>query len=157
MVRMRLNVRLTGDIDKMATKSWLSTRGDEIELLVVAMTRRMIWPRWRSKLEAMARAAYYLTKPRRTKLYECENCHRDGLKPIEIHCHHVVPVTPKTGFDNLEDTIRRILCEADGIRVLCKKCHLEIHAGDAQVRADNRKKPKARKAKTKPAKRRGKQ
>jgi hypothetical protein len=137
-------------------KSWLNTRGDEIEMLVVAVTRRFVWPMWRGKKEAMARAAYYVTKPRRTKLFECERCHKDGLKPLEINCHHIEEVIPKTGFDNLEDTIRRILCEADGIQVLCKKCHLEVHAGDQQERATNRKKPRSRKAKTARKKQRGK-
>ena len=138
------------------TKSWLNTRGDEIEMLVVAVTRRFVWPMWRGRVEALRRTAYYITKPRRTKFHVCEVCGKDGLKPNQIHSHHKVEVIPKTGFDNLEDTVRRILCEADGITICCIPCHKKIHEGDQQVRADNRKKPRSRKAKTARKKQRGK-
>ena len=126
--------------------SWLKVRGDEIDMLVAAAVSRYVWPMFRAKKEAMARAAYYVTKPRRTKYYQCEKCGKDGLRPLEINVHHIVPRIPVTGWDTLEGFIRRTLCEADGLLILCKKCHVEVHAGDQQVRSNNRKKPKQKKA-----------
>ena len=37
------------------------------------------------------------------------------------HIHPVI--NPKTGFVSWDDTIKRMFCEADGLQVLCHKCH----------------------------------
>lgn len=118
-----------------------------IDELVMAVVNRYAWPRWEGKIQALKRAHYYEKVGRFSSWYFCENCQQRGFHRNEIHVHHVIHRVPKTGWDDLLSWIHRTLCPASQLLCVCKPCHKLLHAGDQQTRADNRKKPKAKKVK----------
>lgn len=79
------------------------------------------------------------------KLHECPEC--KGLFPQgKMDADHIEPVIPLEGFPKLAETflgynwtevIKRLFCEADGYKVLCKECHAKkTKAENSQRRAN---------------------
>ncbi len=61
--------------------------------------------------------------------YLCSSCKR-GNKGVDVDVDHLVEVGPTPGSRlgkeaNWDDFMRRLFCPAEGLRVLCKSCHLE--------------------------------
>ena len=54
--------------------------------------------------------------------YQCEHCGQwFARKHVEVD--HVVPCGQLKSFADLSVFAERLLCEADGLRVLCESCH----------------------------------
>lgn len=69
--------------------------------------------------------------------HECSRCKRLYVsKDVEVN--HIIPVVPVTGFDTWDGVINRLFCEADGLEVVCKPCHLEITANEREERKLNK-------------------
>jgi 5-methylcytosine-specific restriction endonuclease McrA len=119
----------------------------EIDQLVMQAVMRYVWPMFRSRKDALARASYYVTeKHRRRRFWFCEVCGERRLEAADRAVDHIVPRMPPTGYDNLSDWLARTLCEADGLQVICKKCHDKKSAEEAGQRAAERKKRKKKKS-----------
>ena len=87
--------------------------------------------RWPQKYEAVKTAfVEHGVNPatgRQCKLHRCEDC--GGLFPQNgVQADHIVPVVGPEGFINWDTYIKRLFCEADGFRILCKACHQVITA-----------------------------
>ncbi|HWA29155.1 MAG TPA: HNH endonuclease signature motif containing protein [Lacunisphaera sp.] len=63
--------------------------------------------------------------------YLCEQCKRPAKK---VEVDHVVPVGSPNGPDGWDGFMRRLFCSADGLRVLCLKCHAAKSRVDAATR-----------------------
>jgi predicted HNH restriction endonuclease len=127
----------------MASRFNILSPSDEA---VIDAINRYAWPRWEGKTQALKRAHYYERVGRFSSWYFCEMCGERGLHKSGINVHHNIPRIPATGWDDLLSWIRRTLCPADQLSILCLECHKLVHSGDARVRAD-RKKTKTKKAK----------
>lgn len=94
--------------------------------------------RWPAKYAAV-RTAYVEdginpATGRRCKLHRCEDCR--GLFPQNgVQADHVVPVVGPEGFQNWDLYIKRLFCEADGFRILCKACHATVSSKERAGRA----------------------
>lgn len=56
-------------------------------------------------------------------VYKCAKC-EGSFGPKEIQLDHIVPIVdPHLGFQNWEDFISKLFCDADGFQVLCRTCH----------------------------------
>jgi hypothetical protein len=62
---------------------------------------------------------------RKCKLHRCEKCNNCFAKG-DMHADHIIAVIPETGFDSWDATIKRMFCEEDGFRIVCKECHKGI-------------------------------
>ena len=60
---------------------------------------------------------------REGKHYTCASC--EGVFPAkEVQVDHIHPVVdPQTGWVSWDVFIDRLLCEGDGLQVLCSACH----------------------------------
>lgn len=82
--------------------------------------------RWKPRNE-------YLISVRRPKVgggrskyeYPCEVCEKWFIK-AHIEVDHITPCGSLRSFDDIGPFVKRLLCEANGFRVLCKSCHLAI-------------------------------
>jgi 5-methylcytosine-specific restriction endonuclease McrA len=64
--------------------------------------------------------------------YTCAYCLKDfPLKQVQVD--HIKPVVPKN-FTTWDDFISRLYCEAKGLQVLCKPCHLIKSKLEGQLR-----------------------
>ncbi len=122
----------------------------EIDELVMKVVMRYVWPSWRGKKEALARAAYYCVENgRRRRFWICEECGKDRLGPMERQTDHISPRTPVDGYDELNSWLKRTLCEANQLRILCLDCHKKKSAEEAGQRAEVRRAAKAKSRKKK--------
>jgi len=69
-----------------------------------------------------ARRAYVGENKRQKYEYQCSDClaYHAGK---ETQVDHVTPAGSLKRFEDLPDFVSRLLCEAEGFRVLCKPCH----------------------------------
>lgn len=57
--------------------------------------------------------------------YQCAHCRKWHLgKNTQID--HIVPCGSLQSFDDLPGFTKRLLCEADGLQLLCKPCHKKV-------------------------------
>ena len=84
------------------------------------MSRR--WPPRRAALLASRRP--YTGPNKRLKWeHKCSGCGR-WYKAADVQVDHIEPAGKLTSWEDVEPFIRRLLCEANGLQVLCKnKCH----------------------------------
>lgn len=84
------------------------------------------WPP-RYEVKRAAKRKYEGPDKRLKWEYQCARCglwHKD--KDVEVD--HIVPVGTLRSFEDLPGFVERLFCPIDGLRVLCKPCHLEITA-----------------------------
>ena len=98
--------------------------------------------RWGPRNTAVARA--YIDDGinpktgRRCKLHRCEECN-DAFAKGDMQADHIDPVVPIKGFDSWDAVIKRMFCEEDGFRVVCKPCHREITDKENKLRREYKK------------------
>jgi hypothetical protein len=77
---------------------------------------------------------------RKCKLHRCEDCR--GLFPQNgVQADHVIPVVGPEGFQNWDLYIKRLFCEVEGFRILCKACHAQVTNIERAERAANKSQP----------------
>lgn len=54
--------------------------------------------------------------------YQCQKCGQ-WYQAKEINVDHVTPAGQLLSYDDIGPFVERLLCEADGLQVLCKTCH----------------------------------
>ena len=81
------------------------------------------WPvKWVVLSDAYAGVRTNKSSGRPAKHYKCAQC-GDVFPAKEVQVDHIQPVIPISGFVSWDETIKRMLCEKDGLQVLCKSCH----------------------------------
>lgn len=97
--------------------------------------------RWAPKYKALTNAKKYVTmkhddgtpvllksgrnkgKPKTVALYKCADCGKD-FRGKDVEVDHIVPCGSLKCWDDLVGFAKRLYCEIDGFRILCKPCHL---------------------------------
>jgi len=87
---------------------------------------RLLSRSWPPRAQAMraARRPYRGPDKRRKWEYLCAAC-GEWQHGKDVQVDHVEPCGELRDWSHVEPFVRRLLCEADGLRVLCKKCHRE--------------------------------
>jgi 5-methylcytosine-specific restriction endonuclease McrA len=57
--------------------------------------------------------------------YKCAMCKKYFIEQ-EIQVDHIVPAGALKCANDLPGFVERLFCEVDGLRVLCKPCHLDV-------------------------------
>jgi hypothetical protein len=105
---------------------------------------------WKPKTVAIAKTFVKVGKNPATghkcKLHKCPKC--KGLFPqSKMDADHIAPVVPVEGFKDSKHTflsydwtklIKRLFCESEGYRVICKECHKKITKKQNQQRRKNK-------------------
>lgn len=100
----------------------------------VIQTLRRASYRWPARSQALKSARI------ERGLYLCANC-KNTFKNKEIKIDHINPVVDiKTGFNGFDDFIDRLLCDADGLQILCSNCHDNKTAVEREIRKKYKKK-----------------
>lgn len=82
--------------------------------------------RWKPRTEYMNSVRRPLENGGRSKWeYPCEICKQWFIK-AHVEVDHRIPCGSLKSFDDIGPFVKRLLCEADGFRILCKQCHLKI-------------------------------
>lgn len=73
-------------------------------------------------------------------MYKCAVC--GSIKHLkEVQLDHISPVVPLKGWDSWDGYVERMLCEASGFQVICKKpCHETKTLLEKEIRKQFRKK-----------------
>lgn len=59
------------------------------------------------------------------KKYRCSQCQAFFLKK-DVEVDHILSVGQLKSFDDIKPFYEKLFCDADGLRVVCKTCHLKI-------------------------------
>ena len=59
---------------------------------------------------------------KQAKHYKCAECGKE-FPAKDVQVDHIEPIVPLSGFVSWDETIERMLCEKDGLQVLCLTCH----------------------------------
>ena len=104
---------------------------------IVRNAIRKLWLQSPMRRDAVARATVkepYIKKDgsvgkkMRIVGYKCEKC-GELLTKKEINVHHIEDI-PKPFEMVFDDFIKKMFCPPEGLLVLCKPCHKEIHDKD---------------------------
>lgn len=74
---------------------------------------------------------------RKAKHYECAIC-REQFPAKEVQVDHVHPIVPTEGTVDWNIVIENVLCEIEGLQVLCKECHSKKSKEENAERRANR-------------------
>ena len=90
-----------------------------------SLLRYGVMRKWRpiGVVKRKARRAYHGSNRKRKWEYQCKKC-RKWFADKEVQVDHIVPAGKLTSFEDLSGFARRLFCEAEGLQVLCKQCHL---------------------------------
>jgi len=88
-------------------------------------SKYMRWPPRYEVLRAARRPSKDKSNPRLKWQFKCAICKKwKAQKEVEVD--HKIPCGSLRSFEDLPGFCSRLFCEADGLRVLCKTCHLKI-------------------------------
>lgn len=81
--------------------------------------------RWPPKYAVLNECKRTVTGKRHRFEHQCSECNKwHPKKNVEVD--HILPAGSLKGLDDLAGFVDRLFCEIDGLRVLCKPCHLAI-------------------------------
>ncbi len=86
------------------------------------MSRR--WPPLCRQALERVRRKYTGPDKRRKWVYRCEQCNQ-FFNGSDVQVDHVTPCGSLRSIADVGPFVERLLCEADGLRVLCIDCHDE--------------------------------
>ena len=81
-------------------------------------------PRIDAKLAARRKIQANGRKSRQKFEYQCSACQK-WFKETDTEVDHIVPCGKLASYEDIGPFCQRLFCEADGLRVICKKCHIE--------------------------------
>lgn len=64
--------------------------------------------------------------------YQCTIC-KNWFPDKEIEVDHIIPAGSLRSGDDLKGFVERLFCEREGLRTLCKQCHLKITKENAKT------------------------
>lgn len=107
--------RASGTMTESAFWSWVRS----------ALRQKSRWWKPVSDAKQRARRDYKGVNKRQKYEYQCAIC--EGWFPDkEIEVDHIVPAGSLRSSDDLKGFVERLFVEVDGLRVLCKQCHLKV-------------------------------
>ncbi len=119
----------------------------KLDKYLVSVLNRYAWSRYWVKAEVLQEARVESRVNGRLRVhFKCASCGQEFQRD-EVHCDHIDPRIPLTGWVSLQDWIARTFCEKKGLCYLCVSCHQRKTAFEAGKRAQNRKAVKNRRRK----------
>ena len=86
-----------------------------------ALSRK--WPvKWEVLNDACTGRKENIKTGKQAKHYKCAECGKE-FPAKDVQVDHIEPIIPLSGFVSWDETIERMLCEKDGLQVLCLTCH----------------------------------
>lgn len=79
-----------------------------------------------SQVRKESQVQYKGPNKRRKYSYICSNCKKE-YPSTEINVHHIIECGSLKSFEDLPGFVERLFIEKEGLTVLCKKCHDEVH------------------------------
>lgn len=92
------------------------------------------WPPLVKDVFEAAKREYVGSNKRQKWEYQCAHC-KNWFKRTEVAADHIVPCGTLRMFEDVAEFLRRLLCELEGLQVLCNACH--------KVKTDSERKQKA--------------
>lgn len=88
---------------------------------------RLASRKWPPRIEAKnwARRKYFGPNKRQKWEYLCSVC-ANWFPGTEVEVDHINPCGQLKEYDDLPDFVRRLFCESQELRVLCKACHQRL-------------------------------
>lgn len=85
---------------------------------------------WVPKRVCLLRATRSYNGPNKRQKweYQCAICN-NYFKGTEVEVDHIIPCGSLNSFDDIGGFCERMLCEVEGLRVLCKPCHYNVTYG----------------------------
>jgi 5-methylcytosine-specific restriction endonuclease McrA len=80
------------------------------------------WPPVTRLVWLQARRRYLGPNKRQKWEYQCAICLTWGLR-TDMQADHIVPCGPLRTLEDLPAFVGRLLCEVEGLRILCTRCH----------------------------------
>lgn len=69
--------------------------------------------------------------------HQCRVCGQ-WFKRAELHVDHIRPCGPLRSWEDVPRFLERLLCEEDGLRIVCERCHVERHHEDIDKTRERR-------------------
>jgi len=105
---------------------------------IMSALRRAQWPqKYASIATAYVKDGVNPKTGKPCKLHRCPEC-KELFPKGKMQADHISPVIPVTGFDSWDNVIKRLYCEIDGFRPLCKPCHKTITLEQNKQRRENK-------------------
>ena len=126
-------------MNKYANGRW--TEGKRRTFIVSAL--RSMFRKWPVKYDVL-NAAYTGQKlnPKTNRVgkhYKCATCNGE-FPSKEVQVDHIDPVIdPHVGWSGWDTFIDRLLCETEGLQVLCTSCHDSKTAEERKERSETKK------------------
>ena len=94
---------------------------------------RQCWTRWPPRYETLndAKRPYKGADKRRKFEYQCCQC-KKWYKQKEVEVDHIVPCGTLKDWKDIEGFVKRLLVSKEGLRVVCKPCHLSLTAKEKE-------------------------
>lgn len=81
------------------------------------------WPPVTRLVWAESRRPYLGPNKRQKWEHQCAACGTWG-KRADMQADHILPCGPLRSWDDLPIFTQRLLCEVEGVRILCERCHV---------------------------------
>ena len=107
---------------KAYMKEWTEGRLNAFIMSTLRSGSRRYPPKWQVLDKAKTGKRINPATGRAAQFYQCESCSNEYTSK-EVEVDHKEPVVPLSGWVSWADTIKRLFCKADGLQVLCTKCH----------------------------------
>ena len=89
---------------------------------------------WPSKKIVMYENRVQVKGKRHKYEYTCQSCDTSGLPATDVEIDHIVPAGSLRKLSDLPGFVERLLCEPEGLQVLCKPCHKDKTARERKER-----------------------
>lgn len=86
---------------------------------------RRKWIMWPPRFLAIQKARKAVRNKRHKWEIKCSTC-KKWKKLNEVQVDHIESVGTLKRYEDLPDFVRRLFVSVDKLRILCKKCHLEV-------------------------------
>lgn len=88
--------------------------------------RKAMWPaKFAAIKQAYVKDGINPETGRKCKLHRCEDC-KELFPQKGVQADHKIPVVGPEGFVSWDEYIKRLFCEKEGFRILCKECHYKV-------------------------------
>ena len=95
---------------------------------------RLASRKWPPRAAALRASRRPYTGPNKRQKYEhrCAMC-GGWFMGKDVEVDHVLPCGQLKAYEDLPEFVRRLFCEEDGLRVLCKRCHADIPTEEVTI------------------------
>lgn len=97
-----------------------------------ALRQKSRWWKPIQEVKKAAKRAYKGPNKRQKFEYQCSDC-KDWFIEKMVEVDHIIEAGSLKSGEDVKGFIERLFCEKDGLRVLCKPCHVKRHKKDLEM------------------------